>query len=41
MEETKVLLIEDEKKIADSISKGLKELNYMKQHYGLHSLPVL
>jgi len=28
MEEIKVLLIEDEKKIADSISKGLKELNY-------------
>ncbi len=28
MEEIKVLLIEDEKKIADSISKGLKELSY-------------
>lgn len=28
MEEIKVLLIEDEKKIADSISKGLKELDY-------------
>lgn len=28
MEEIKVLLVEDEKKIADSISKGLKELDY-------------
>jgi two-component system, OmpR family, copper resistance phosphate regulon response regulator CusR len=28
MEEIKILLIEDEKKIADSISKGLKELDY-------------
>ncbi len=28
MEEIKVLLIEDEKKIADSISKGLRELDY-------------
>ncbi len=28
MEEIKVLLIEDEKKIADALSKGLKELNY-------------
>jgi len=28
MEEIKVLLVEDEKKIADTLSKGLKELNY-------------
>lgn len=28
MEEAKILLIEDEKKIADTISKGLKELGY-------------
>lgn len=28
MEEIKVLLIEDEKKIADTLSKGLKELDY-------------
>lgn len=28
MEEIKVLLIEDEKKIADTLSKGLKELGY-------------
>jgi DNA-binding response OmpR family regulator len=28
MEEKKILLIEDEKKIADTISKGLKELDY-------------
>ncbi len=28
MEEIKILLIEDEKKIADTLSKGLKELNY-------------
>jgi len=28
MEEIKILLIEDEKKIADTISKGLKELDY-------------
>lgn len=28
MEEIKVLLIEDEKKIADALSKGLKELDY-------------
>ena len=28
MEELHVLLVEDEKKIADSIAKGLKELNY-------------
>ncbi|MBK6828520.1 MAG: response regulator transcription factor [Chitinophagaceae bacterium] len=28
MEEIKVLLVEDEKKIADSIAKGLKELDY-------------
>lgn len=28
MEEIKVLLIEDEKKIADALSKGLKELGY-------------
>ncbi|MFN8305778.1 MAG: response regulator transcription factor [Ferruginibacter sp.] len=28
MEEIKVLLVEDEKKIADSVSKGLKELDY-------------
>jgi len=28
MEEIKVLLVEDEKKIADSISKGLRELDY-------------
>jgi DNA-binding response OmpR family regulator len=28
MEEIKILLVEDEKKIADTLSKGLKELNY-------------
>jgi len=28
MEEIKVLLVEDEKKIADTLSKGLKELDY-------------
>jgi len=28
MEEIKILLIEDEKKIADTLSKGLKELDY-------------
>lgn len=28
MEEIKVLLVEDEKRIADTLSKGLKELNY-------------
>ena len=28
MEEIKILLIEDEKKIADTLSKGLRELNY-------------
>jgi len=28
MEEIKILLIEDEKKIADALSKGLKELHY-------------
>lgn len=28
MEEIKVLIVEDEKKIADTISKGLKELDY-------------
>lgn len=28
MDEIKILLIEDEKKIADTLSKGLKELNY-------------
>lgn len=28
MEEIKILLVEDEKKIADSIAKGLKELDY-------------
>ncbi len=28
MEEIKVLLVEDEKKIADTLSRGLKELNY-------------
>ncbi|MBC7534350.1 MAG: response regulator transcription factor [Ferruginibacter sp.] len=28
MEEIKILLIEDEKKIADTLSKGLSELNY-------------
>ncbi len=29
MEEIKILLIEDEKKIADTLSKGLKELDYL------------
>ena len=28
MEEIKILLVEDEKKIADTLAKGLKELNY-------------
>ena len=28
MEEIKILLVEDEKKIADTLSKGLKELGY-------------
>ncbi|MEO7766289.1 MAG: response regulator transcription factor [Ferruginibacter sp.] len=28
MEEIKILLVEDEKKIADTLSKGLRELNY-------------
>ena len=28
MEDTRILLIEDEKKIADTLSKGLKELDY-------------
>ena len=28
MEETKILLVEDEKKIADTVSKGLSELDY-------------
>jgi DNA-binding response OmpR family regulator len=28
MEEIKILLIEDEKKIADTLSKGLREMNY-------------
>ena len=28
MEEIKILLVEDEKKIADTLSKGLTELNY-------------
>jgi DNA-binding response OmpR family regulator len=28
MQEIKILLVEDEKKIADSIAKGLRELNY-------------
>src|ERR1043165_3584282 len=28
MDEIKILLIEDEKKIADTLTKGLRELNY-------------
>jgi len=28
MEEIKILLVEDEKKIADTLSKGLRELDY-------------